>query len=379
MTQIPHNKPSFGKEEIKALERVVKSGCLIMGEEVDKLQESFKKYLNVRYALATNSGISAVHLSLIALGVGKNDEVILPTYTFSGLLNTIYYQGAIPILVDIEKKGFTIDPTQVKKKINKRTKVIIVPHTFGIPAEINVIKKLGIPVIEDCAHALGSFYNDKPLGSSGDISIFSFYATKMIATGQGGIFTTNNKKYFDHAYDIIRYDQRKDYKIRYNYQQTDLAACLGNVQFKKLGSFIDRRRANVLRYINVLEKYNQFTYWPKRADTNLNNYRFIIQFDNQKVRDELQNHFSQKGVSTIVPIDNYQLLHNLLKMSKRDFPNAETLTKTTLSLPIYPSLTTEDNIKIATILDSLCKKYLTKNLSSNPVISRKKVLVENVI
>jgi len=378
MKQIPHNKPSLDNQEIKALERVVQSGWLVMGEEVDKLQVSFKKYLNVRYSLATNSGISAIHLALIALGVGRNDEVILPSYTFSGLLNTINYLGATPILVDNEKNFCNIDPTQVKSKINKKTKVIIVPHTFGIPAKINELKNLGVPVIEDCAHALGSYDEGQPLGSFGDISIFSFYATKMIATGQGGMFATNIKKYYEVASDLIHYDQRKDYKIRFNYQLTDVAACIGNTQFNKLSTFINERSRNALRYIKVLEKYDQVNYWPNQKDTNLNHYRFIIKFPSQKIRDRIKNQFSQKGVSAIVPIDNYQLLHNLLKLSKKNFLNAENFSKTTLSLPIYPALTYKDSEKSASILDLLCKNYL--KIKSNPdfVTTHEKAYVHDI-
>jgi len=356
MKKISHNKPCLDEKEIKAVAKVLKSNWLIPGIEVEKLENNVKKLVGTKYAVATSSGISAVHLSLIALGVGAGDEVILPTYTFAGLLNPINYIGAIPVLVDIEKNGFNIDPSQIKNKLTDKTKAIIVPHTFGLPAKIDKIKKFKIPVIEDCAHALGSYVGGQPLGSFGDLSIFSFYATKMIACGQGGMVVTNNKRYFDIIDDLIHYDQRQDYKVRYNYQLTDVAASIGNAQFAKLSFFIERRRKIALRYIETLEKIKNLQFWPKRQDQNLNYYRFIIKFDQKETRDEFKSQLDKNGISSIVPIENYQLLHHYLKLDKRQFPNAESLSQTTLSLPVHPNLTELEVEKIVKTLDFLCSK-----------------------
>jgi len=356
MKKILHNKPCLDSQELKAVEKVLESDWLIMGKEVKRLENNIKKLVNAKYAVATNSGISAVHLSLISLGIGAKDEVILPSYTFTGLLNPIYFLGAVPVIVDVEKNGFNIDPVKTKNRINKKTKAIIVPHTFGIPAKIDQIKKFKIPVIEDCAHALGSSYCGKPLGSFGNISIFSFYATKMIVCGQGGMITTNNKKYFDIAQDLIHYDQRRDYKIRYNYQLTDVAASIGNAQFKKLKFFISKRRSIASRYIDVLEKNNDVEYWPKREDQNLNHYRFIVKFANKAQRDEFKLELAKKGISSIVPVEDYQLLHSALRQPKKYFPNSQKLSQTTLSLPVHPNLTEKEVNKIAKTLDLLCSK-----------------------
>lgn len=356
MKKILHNQPSLGKEEIQAVKRVVESGWLIMGKEVEQLEDKIKKLTGRKYAVATNSGIAAVHLALIALSVGKGDEVILPTYTFAGLLNPINYLGAVPVVVDVERGGFTIDPSQIKNKITKKTRAIIVPHTFGLPAKVDQIKKFKIPIIEDCALAIGGYWHDQVLGSFGNISIFSFYATKMIVCGQGGMMVTNSQKYYEIAKDLIHYDQRIDYKVRYNYQLTDLAASVGNAQIAKLKFFIKRRQSIARQYIEVLEKYKKIQYWPKREDQNLNHYRFLIKFENQKVRDKFKIQLDQKGISTIVPIENYQLLHRYLKLDKRDFPNAEDRSETALSLPVHPSLSDREVERVAKTLDFLCSK-----------------------
>ena len=356
MKKISHNKPYLDNLEIKAIANVLKRNWLIPGLEVKKFENSIKRFVGEKYAVATNSGSSALHLALVALGIDRGDEVIIPTYTCTALLNTIYYQGAIPVIVDVEKGGFNIDPAKVKAKINKKTEAIIVPHVLGFPAKIDEIKKYNIPIIEDCAHAIGSFYKGKPLGSYGDISIFSFYATKVITTGHGGMVTTNNKKYFDIVADLIHYDQRKEYKLRYNYQMTEVAAAIGNAQFAKFDFLTKRRKYIAVKYIDVLKKHKFVQYFPKENDTNLNHYRFIIKFASSKIRDKFRDDLAKKGISTIGPIETYQLLHRYLKLDPRQFPNAEELSNTTLVLPVHPGLTGKEIEKVAKTVDLLCTK-----------------------
>lgn len=356
MKKILQNGPYMDDQEIRAVKRVLKSNWLIPGIEVEKLENSIKKFVQAKHAVATNSGSSALHLSLIALNIGANDEVIIPTYTCTALLNAIYYTGATPIIVDVEVNGFNIDPAQIANNISKKTKAIIVPHTFGFPAKIDEIKKFKITVIEDCAHAIGSYYKGKVLGSYGDLSIFSFYATKVITTGHGGMITTNNKKYFNIVSDLIHYDRRREYKVSYNYQLTDIVAAIGNAQFEKLDSLMNKRGYISSRYIDILERNSSIEYWPKRKDSNLNHYRFIIKFKTKKIRNEFKTKLYKKGISSIVPIDSWQLLHRYLKLDKRRFPNAEKLSETSLALPVYPGLTEKEIDKIAKTLGLLAKK-----------------------
>ena len=352
MNNFAHNVPSINQKEIKAVTRVLKSNWLIPGIEVKNLENNIKKFVNTKYAVAVNSGSSALHLSLIALNIGPHDEVIIPTYTCTALINAVYYTGAVPVIADIESNGFDIDPTEIKNKINQSTKAIIVPHTFGFPARIDEILKFKIPVIEDCAHAIGSYYKGKALGSYGDISIFSFYATKVLTTGHGGMVLTSNKKYYQIIKDLIQYDHRKTFKVSYNYQLTDILAGIGNAQFNKLLFFIKRRKHIASLYRDILDKNNNIEYFPKR-DSNLNTYRFVIKFKSKKIRDNFKLMLSRKGVPTTVPIDSYQLLHRYLKLDKTKFPNAEKLSKTSLSLPMHPGLTKKDVEKTLKSLESL--------------------------
>lgn len=352
MKIIPHNQPTVGKEELDAVARTIRRKWFLAGPEVEKFEKSIATFAHKKYALAVNSGSAALHLCLVLLGVKPNDEVIVPTYTDSALLNVIHYQGAEPVVVDIEKDGFNINPEDVKKKITKKTKAIIVPHTFGFPAKIHEIKKLGIPVIEDAAQALGSIYQNKPLGSFEDLSIFSFYTTKMLATGQGGIVTTNEKAKYHNLKDLINYDRRDNYIVRYNYQMTDIAASIGNAQFEKLPSFIKRRGTIAAKYQKLLDRKGVI-YYPKKEEDNVNHYRFVVKFPDQKTRDSVQQKLARKGITTIPPLKNYQQLHNVLRLPKNEFPNAENISYTTLSLPIFPGLTEDDVAQIIVALDTV--------------------------
>lgn len=353
MRMISHNLPSVDEREVKAVTRVLHSRWLVEGQEVEKLEIQMKQLVGARYASAVNSGTSALHLSLLVLGIGQEDEVMLPTYTCTALLNAINYTGATPVLVDLEEEGFNLDPDEVKRKLSDKTKVIIVPHTYGMPARIVQIQKLGVPILEDCAQALGSLYRGKPLGSFGDISIFSFYTTKVIAAGQGGMMVTNNKRYFEFAKDLVHYDRRRDYKVRYNYLLTDVAASIANVQLKKLNFFIKKRKSIASRYIKVLNRKRGIRYFPRETDSTVNHFRFILRFRTKKTRDRVKSNLGKLGISTIVPLASYQLLHRYLGLEKRRFPNAERLGRTTLSLPIYPSLTKAQVERICSALDSL--------------------------
>ncbi len=350
---IAHNKPTLGREELKAVKEVLDSNWLISGERVEKLEAKFKKYTGRKYAIAVNSGLSALHLSLIALSLKRGDEIIIPSYTCVALLYAIDYVGAKPVIIDIEENGFNIDQIQVKKNLSNKTKAIIVPHTFGFPARIKEIKKFNIPVIEDCAQAIGGSYKGKPLGSYGDIGIFSFYASKMLAAGQGGMMVTNNKKCYETAHDLINYSQRKDYKIRYNYQLTDLSASVGNAQFSKLNSFISRRRKIARKYQKVLDKKNSVNYWPKKVDFEYNHYRFILEFKDEKAKDAASISFKQKGILTIPPLQNFETLHVLMNFDRKQFPNTEKRSKTTLSIPVYPALNDFEVKRITTALKNL--------------------------
>jgi perosamine synthetase len=191
---IPHSRPTIDQEEIAVVTDVLESGQLVQGEQVLHFEQSLAALIGVKGAAAVSSGTAALHLALLALQVGEGDEVAIPSFVCPALLNAIRYVRAVPVLADIDPETFNIGVVDLKRRLTRKTKAIICPHMFGLPADIREIVALGVPVIEDCAQSLGSRYGEAPAGSFGALSVFSFYATKVICTGEGGMVTANDRR-----------------------------------------------------------------------------------------------------------------------------------------------------------------------------------------
>jgi len=339
--KIPHNKPTLGNDDFYTIKEVLKSNWVVDGPKVKEFEKQIASFVGTKYAIATNSGTSSLHLSLLALDVGKGDEVIIPSYVCSALLNAINYVGAKPIIVDVNIDDFNISFESVNSKINKKTKAIILPHIYGTPCDISLFEELEIPIIEDLAQSIGAKYGRKRVGSFFNCSITSFYGSKLITTGQGGMVLTNLEEIYDSTKDLIECDCRETYKIRYNYKMTDISAALGLCQFAKLQQFLERRAKIASYYDESFEDLpirRQEIVEPKENVF----FRYVIVLENEvKVR-KLQHYLLRKGIKTIVPIENYELLHNYLHLDKSYFSISERISKTTLSMPIFPSLTDDE-------------------------------------
>ncbi|MBW1798672.1 MAG: DegT/DnrJ/EryC1/StrS family aminotransferase, partial [Deltaproteobacteria bacterium] len=239
---ITHSKVVLDEEEIIGVVEILRSGLLVQGEAVSSLEEKLASFIGVRHAVAVSSGTAALHLSLISLGIGHGSEVIIPSYVCTALLNAIHYVRATPVLVDIEPDTYNISAKQVEKAISEKTGAIIVPHMFGLPADMDAILSLGVPVIEDCAQSVGAGFRGHYTGSLGNISIFSLYATKMLCAGEGGLILSDDSDLIALARDLRDYDEKDTYTLRYNYKLTDIQAVLGKAQLKRLPSFIQKRK-----------------------------------------------------------------------------------------------------------------------------------------
>lgn len=256
----------IGKEEIAAGLRVLKSGILSRagrGKEVLQFETDFASYCNAKYAVTTSSGTTALHTALEALGIGSGDEVIVPALTFVSSASIILQQGAIPVFADIDSNTFCIDSHDFEKKITSKTKAVIVVHLYGNPANmqdiIRVAKKHKIAVVEDCAQAHGAIYKQKKVGTLGDIGCFSFYQTKNMTCGEGGMIIMNNVKLYKACKSIVDhglvdgYLQGYDYdRLGYNYHMTELQAAIGQAQLKKLDQFNSQRQYNATLYKEML-------------------------------------------------------------------------------------------------------------------------------
>lgn len=336
---IQHNKPMIGEKEKNAVSEVIDSGWVACGEKVKKFENNMCEYLGLEngHATAVNSGTSALYLALKALNVKQSDEVIIPSYVCTALLNAVNMIGATPIICDVDSYDFNISFNLIKNVMSSRIKAIIVPHMYGIPADIYKIKTLGIPIIEDCAQALGSKINNEHVGIIGDIAIFSFYATKVITTGYGGMIVSKNIEYINVIKDYIDFDCRENYYPRFNFKMSDINAAMGIVQLNKIDTFLQHRKQIAEKYEEVC-KTKGWTYLKSQSNSfTINNFRFIIKGKKEFISN-LKEYLEQNGINTIIPIEKWELLHNYLKLDKGNYPNSEIISQTTLSLPIYPQL-----------------------------------------
>lgn len=351
---IEHNKPTIAEEDVLAVTEVLQSGYIAQGNKVAEMEALLSKYSEIPFSVAVSNGTTAIYLALYACDIGEGDEVIIPTYVCSALLNAIFMLKAKPVLVDVNETDFNISWHDVSNRISVKTRAIIVPHIHGMPSQIANDLPSNIVIIEDCATALGSYIENKHVGNRGFLSIFSFYATKYATSGQGGFVCSHYRQLIEKVMDYRNFDCCNCYIPRFNFQMTDLQAALGISQLKRIQMFSDRRKQIAIKYQQICDKYNVDYQKPSADSISYNNYRFIIKLE-QIRRNMVMSSLRQKGIDCIVPIEDYELLHNYLHLPKTDFLTAEKLAATTLSLPIYPSLNDE---QIDYILMNL-KQYLS--------------------
>jgi dTDP-4-amino-4,6-dideoxygalactose transaminase len=326
---IPHSQPTLDANDAKIVMSVINSGHIAQGEKVSLFERRIARFQNVKHAAATSSGTAALHLALLALGIKKGDNVIIPSFVCTALLNAVCYTGADVRVADVGG-DFNIDATSVRTKINKRTKAIIVPHMFGLPADLGALLKCGVPVIEDCAQAIGARYQRKRAGSFGVLSIYSFYATKMLTTGEGGMVTSDDRALMDRVRDLRDYDEKKDSRLRFNYKMTDMQAAMGIHQLSQLPKWIGQRKKIAATYDAALKGCGlklpeQF---PGREHVY---FRYVVQTDDQR---GLLHRLRSKGIHVASPV--FRPIHKYLQL--KGCPVTDRFMSTAVSLPIYPTL-----------------------------------------
>jgi len=350
--------PVVGEEEVSAVRDVILSGKYISGEKVMQFEQKFSEYINVKFSAAVNSGTAALHVALACLDVGQGDEVIVPPMTFMSTITAVLHQNATPIFADIDKDSFCICPDDFERKITEKTKAVIPVHLYGNSAQMDKIMEIankhGIYVVEDCAQAHGTEYKEKKVGSIGHIGTFSFFATKHITTGEGGIITSNNEEWIDKA-KIIRshgmINRDEHVYLGYNYRMTEIAAAMGLVQLKKIDDFNHKRINNSLCILNSLKESDQSWFIIPKLNQYIKHTFFwcplIIKnnIDTTLVVKKLL----QKGIETR---QRYQKPLNTQKILEKVNPdykhimlsNAEFFAGKIIGLPNHPKLT-DDNIE----------------------------------
>ena len=327
---IPHSRPSIDQSDIDAVSEVMSSGRIAQGEKVKEFENAVAHYVGRKYGIAVSSGTSALHLALLSLGVGPGDEVIMPSFVCASPYFATLHADALPKIVDIDLSNFNICADAVEPQISPRTKAIIVPHMFGNPAELDPLLELGIPIIEDCAQSLGAEYKSHQVGNLGELSVFSFYATKMITTGEGGMVLTDDEECFTKLVDLRDYDKKAFLPIRYNYKMTDIQASLGLNQLARFPGFKERRRRIATLYTESLSKY-EITLPGVSAEKKPVFYRYVIML-------EKMNHVRERahmyGIVCEKPV--FKPLHRSMKAL--ECPRSDIAYEHALSIPLYPSL-----------------------------------------
>jgi dTDP-4-amino-4,6-dideoxygalactose transaminase len=369
--KVPYFIPWITKEDKNSVNQALNQRWLTNGPILQRFENKFSKYENSKFSSGVSSATHGLHLALRALNIQPGDEVIVPTMTFSATIDVVRYCGAKPILTDVEYDSLNISPKEIKEKITKKTKAIIPVHYGGQSCDMDTIlsisKKHGLKILEDCAHALGSTFKQKKCGNIGDIGCFSFYPTKIITTGEGGMVVTNSQKLHkkinqlrSHGMSYLPQDREKsaiwNYDITdlgYNYRLDEIRAALGISQFQRLKKINELRIKIAKKYDSELQKIKGIIIPKKLKNRNhiFHLYTIKITKDSPITRNELFVLLNKKGIGTSVQYPPLHLMSfNKKEYRKSKFPNANKLKDEIISLPIFPTMTNKDvNFVISTI------------------------------
>ena len=361
------HKPQIGDEEISAVVETLRSGWLTTGPRVHEFENAFANYVGAANAVAVNSCTAALHLALDAIGLREGDEVLVPTMTFAATAEVVHYFKARPILVDCEPDTLNIDPANLERAISPRSRAIIPVHYAGHPCEMNRITEIArshqLHVIEDAAHALPASYRGRMVGTLGNLACFSFYATKTLCTGEGGMVTTANAEYAGRVRTMSLHGISKDAWKRYSaegswyyeivapgfkYNMTDIAAALGLAQLAKCGRMREARRRIAGIYDQGLESLGKVATPVVRdgVEHAWHLYPMRLELEQLRIsRDEFVAMMREHNIGTsvhFIPLHLHPYYRNTHQYRPQDFPNASDAYKRLVSLPIYPSMTNDD-------------------------------------
>jgi dTDP-4-amino-4,6-dideoxygalactose transaminase len=381
---LPYNLPDISEAEIDAVVDVLRSGWLAPGPRVKAFEADFAAYAGTKHAIALDSATAGMHLALLASGIGPGDEVITTPTTFAATVNTIIHTGATPVLADVCPDDYCIDPAAVERAITPRTRAIMPMHHGGSACRMDEILALarthGLRVIEDAAHALGTQIGGRNVGSFGDATVFSFYPTKNVTSGRGGMLTTDDDALAERcrllalhgmsndAWD--RYTARGSWAYQvlaagYNYTMTDFQAALGHTQFSRLGTF-QRQRAHLARRMSErLAALPEIVLPAERAGTTHAWHLYVVRIRPGMLtisRDEIIAAMKEQGIGTsvhFIPIHHHPYYRETYGWAPGDFPVADQAFETMLSLPLYTRMTDAEADRVAAAVEEVVHGHRT--------------------
>ena len=381
---LPFHTPDIGETEVQAVVETLRSGWLTTGPKVKQFEEEFARYVGSSHAVAVNSGTAALHLALEAAGIKEGDEVILPTMTFAATAEVVLYLHAWPVLVDCQRDTLNLDPDQLEKAISPRTKAIIPVHFGGHPCDmeriLEIARAYNLTVIEDAAHALPARCGGKMVGTIGDITCFSFYATKTITTGEGGMATTENPEWAERMRIMSLHGISKDawkrytaagswdYEILfpgYKYNLTDVAAAIGIQQLKKCDRFWKQRQYYAELYHKGFRDVPELTVpaFLKREDHQHAWHLYVIQLELERLRIDRREFIEllkQQHIGTsvhFIPLHQHPYYRDNFGYYRGDFPSASAVFERIVSLPIYPKMTEMDVHNVIETVKTIIRQH----------------------
>jgi len=351
-------KPNISKREKQLVMEVLESGMLVQGPKVAALEEVFAKLCDVKYAVATTSGTTALHTALLAHGIGEGDEVITTPFTFIASANSILFTGARPVFIDIDIETFNLDPDQIEAAITPRTKAIMPVHLYGYMCDMDAImaiaKKHNLVVIEDACQAVGATFKGKKSGSFGT-GTFSLYATKNVMTGEGGMITTDDEALAEKCKLIRSHGMKVRYyhdMLGYNYRMSDLLAAIGLAQMERLDAFNAKRKSNA-EYLS--ENLTSVVVPKVKPEYKHVWHQYTVRVDGGRDRDVAVKQLNEAGIGTgifyPVPVHMQGYMKEII--GEHQFPISEKLAKQVISLPVHPQVTQADLEKIVEEVNKL--------------------------
>lgn len=366
------NSPEIGREEADAVMRVLQSNVLTTGlgngPMVKEFEKGFSKFTKTKFAIAVNSGTAALHSALLALDVGCGDEVVLPSFTFVATAEAVLLTGAKPVFIDIDPNTYNLNPTKIETALTPKTKAIIPVDLYGLPAYVDEVRKIAskhdVRVIEDAAQAHGAIYNGRPVGYFADVACWSFYASKNLTTGEGGMLTTNDEEIAEKLRYIRSHGEKEKYAssmLGHNYRMPEIEAAIGSVQLEKLPNFLEKRRENAAALTKELQGNAQVKLPTEPSGCLHSWYLYTVRLKHvdSAIRDLCAAKLRSLGVGVGVYYRNpihlmpYYRGFGILKL-----PETERASQQVLSLPVHPGVNKEEITHIAnSMLECLNEVY----------------------
>ena len=349
---IPVMRPWLGEEEAAAAAEAVASGWVAQGPRVAAFERAVADRVGVAHGVAVSSCTTALHLALVVLGVGPGDEVVVPSLSFVATANAVRYVGATPVFADVEADTLNCSPATIAPVLTPRTRAVILVHQAGAPADVDGVRSLGVPVVEDAACAMGSTLQGRPIGAQTDLATFSFHPRKLLTTGEGGMVVTwrpdwaqRLRRLREHGMDVSAADRHAARRVvleqyvetGFNYRMTDVQAAIGLVQLGKLDAMVARRRALAARYADALADLAHAAD-PPGATTNYQSFWLLLP-DAAPDRDEVLRRLLEDGVSARRGIMAAHLEPAYAGVAHAPLPVTERLTRRSLILPLFHDLT----------------------------------------